>query len=605
MCGITGYVGRESALPFIMQGLFKLEYRGYDSAGLTLVDDDKLITFKVKGRLDNLKELLKDKDCPQLCGIGHTRWATHGIPSQLNSHPHTNQRNTISLVHNGIIENYLVLKDELIKKNYEFKSQTDTEIIVQLLDYYYYHEDHDLFKAFLKVVKRLEGSFGICVVSTLKPDTIYIAKKESPMVVGKNEDACFCASDVPALLSYTKKILALNDSEVAILNKDEISLYDFDGKLQTQNWLDVPYDLKAAQKGGYDSFMLKEIHEQTKAIKDTLRGKIIDNEIVIDGIEELKIDFKKIKRIYFIACGTAYHACIYASLILQEKTLIPIIALPASEFRYRKLPIDNEALCIFVSQSGETADTIAALKIAKKEKAITLAIVNALGSSISRIADSTLYTCAGPEISVASTKAYTTQLVLLLCLDIYLNKKINQQVDKELINDLKELPKYVEEMLKYEKDIKELAKLLNNQHDAYFIGRNLDYPSAVEGALKLKEVSYIHADAYYAGELKHGPIALIEKDSVVIAIASQKAIANKTISNIEETISRGARVILITTSDDNHDNFSHIIKLPKINEKLLPILSIIPLQLLAYYVAKNKGVDIDKPRNLAKSVTVE
>lgn len=606
MCGITGYIGKDPALSFVMQGLQKLEYRGYDSAGVTLVDEEGLSTYKTKGRLSELEKLLEDKDCPQICGIGHTRWATHGVPSQLNSHPHSNQKNTISLVHNGIIENYASLKEALIEKGYSFQSETDTEIVVNLLDDYYYNDTHDLFEALKKTLKGLEGSFALCIVSTIEPDTIYVAKKESPMVLGKTKDASFCASDAPALLAYTKRILPLEDGQIAILKKESIEVFDFDGKKAEEKWIDIPYDIEAAQKGGYDSFMLKEIHEQPTAIKETLRGVLVNKKIIFKELDELNYKWKKINRIYLVACGTAYHACIFASQILQRNIETPISHMPASEFRYGDPYLDRNSLCIFVSQSGETADTMAAMKLAKEKKAKTIAVVNALGSSMTRIADATIYTCAGPEISVASTKAYTTQLTLLTCLSIYLSEKINDVVaDEGLLNDLKKLPDYVREMLKEEKTIEELSHLLDKKNDAYFIGRLLDYPTALEGALKLKEISYVHADAYYAGELKHGPIALIEKKTVVIAIASQSEVAQKTISNIEETIARGAEVILITKKDTQADKFRHVIRLRDMNDVLYPVVSIVLLQLLAYYTATNKGCDIDKPRNLAKSVTVE
>ena len=606
MCGITGYIGKDPALSFVMQGLQKLEYRGYDSAGVTLVDEKGLSTFKTKGRLSELEKLLEDKTCPQVCGIGHTRWATHGVPSQLNSHPHSNQKNTISLVHNGIIENYASLKETLLKKGYSFQSETDTEIVVNLLDDYYYNDTNDLFEALKKTLKGLEGSFALCVVSKEFPDQIYVAKKESPMILGKNETGSFCASDAPALLAYTKRILPLEDGQIAILKKGKIEAYDFEGNTVEQKWIEVPYDIEAAQKGGYDSFMLKEIHEQPTAIRETLRGILVNRKIVFKELDELDYEWKKVNRIYFVACGTAYHAGIFAALTLQRNIVIPTIHVPASEFRYGDPYLDENSLCIFVSQSGETADTMAAMKLAKQKNAKTIAVVNALGSSMTRIADATIYTCAGPEISVASTKAYTTQLTLLTCLNVYLSEKIADHLpEPSLISDLKKLPQLVSEMLKEDKIIESLSHLLDEKSDAYFIGRLLDYPTALEGALKLKEISYVHADAYYAGELKHGPIALIEKKTVVIAVASQSEVAQKTISNIEETIARGAEVILITKKETEADKFRHVIRLPDMNDVLYPIVSIVLLQLLAYYTAVNKKCDIDKPRNLAKSVTVE
>lgn len=604
MCGITGFVGQQSALPFLLQGLEKLEYRGYDSAGVTLVDD-ALTTYKVQGKLSALKEAIPQDDCHQKTGIGHTRWATHGVPSQLNAHPHTNKDETISIVHNGIIENYQALKEELIEKGYEFQSQTDSEVIVHLLDDYY-QASKDLKEALIQTVARLEGSYALCIVSTKEKNQVLVAKKESPMVLGKSEEGSFCGSDATALIAYTKNILVMEDRQIARLTKDDITLFDFEGHELEQTWQTIPYDVEAAQKGGYDSFMLKEIHEQPQAIKETLRGRFTKNhQIQMPEFDELNIHWDQLKRIYFIACGTAYHACIYAKTILQKQISIPCMAEPASEFRYEDPLIDEDTLCIFVSQSGETADTIAAVKLAKEKGCPTIAITNVLGSSISRLTDVTLYTCAGPEISVASTKAYTTQLVLLTCLDLKMMEHLGVSVDASWVEELKRIPTLSKEVLKEADQIEALAELLKNQYNAYFIGRQLDYPTALEGALKLKEISYIHADAYYAGELKHGPIALIEKDDVVIAVATQKEVAMKTFSNMEETIARGAKVIVITANDIEVSGFTSVIHLPKVKKELTPIISIILLQLLAYHAAKLKGCNIDQPRNLAKSVTVE
>ncbi len=607
MCGITAYIGAEPALPFLMQGLSKLEYRGYDSAGVTLVDGSGLFTCKTKGRLKQLEDMLETVPCPQKCGIGHTRWATHGVPSQMNSHPHTNEKNTISLVHNGIIENYLALKEELLKKGYKFKSETDTEIVVHLLDDYYYHEHLSLFQALLKAVHQLQGSFALCIVSTEEPDVIYAAKKESPMVLGRDKCGTMCASDAPALLAYTNEILPLKDGQAVIMKADSLQVFDFDGVPQEEEWIVFPYDVHAAQKGGYDSFMMKEIQEQPSAVRETLRGRFRGEMVYMPEIEKLGLPARNIQRIYYVACGTAYHACVYAVTQISARARCAVSAMPASEFRYGSPYLDEHTLCVFVSQSGETADTIAALKLAKEKGAVTAGIVNVLGSGITRLADATLYTCAGPEISVASTKAYTTQLVLLTCLNIKLADLLDWGVfdQYQLIEDLQKLPEAIEDVLKYEKKIAELAELLRYRQDAYFIGRQLDYPTAMEGALKLKEVSYVHADAYYAGELKHGPIALIEKDSVVIAMATQPKVAAKTVSNIEETIARGARVILITTQQMKADRFEHVLRLPELSDELSAVTGVVLLQMLAYYTASIKGCDIDKPRNLAKSVTVE
>ena len=606
MCGITGFTGRSEALPFLLQGLRKLEYRGYDSAGITLVSEKGLRTWKTKGRLSELEKILADKECSETAGIGHTRWATHGVPSNLNAHPHTNADNTISLVHNGIVENYSALREELVKKGYHFQSETDSEVIVLLLDEYY-RESHDLFSALKKTLKRLNGSWALCVVSVFEPDTIYVAKKESPMVLGKTAESTFCASDAPALLEYTKDILPLNDGDMAILKPGSLELFDENGRRKEPHFIRFPYDIQSAQMGGYDSFLLKEIHEQPNAIRETLRGKLKARRISLPEVEGLDADWQSISQLVWIGCGTAYHACLYADHLAKQMTGLSSSAIPASEFRYSNPRVGKDTLCIFVSQSGETADTMAALKLAKAKGCITIGIVNVLGSSIARLAHTVVYTCAGPEISVASTKAYTTQLVLLYVLVLKLAELTGRSVKgiTKKIENLKNLPDAVEQTMKYQDTMRDLAGLLKDQRDAYFIGRQLDYASALEGALKLKEISYVHADAYYAGELKHGPIALIEKHTVVMALATQPEVAMKTISNIEETIARGAEVILVTGKDYEGEQFSHVIRIPEVSSDLAPVLTAVILQLFAYFTAKEKGCDIDKPRNLAKSVTVE
>ena len=600
MCGITAYCGDRLALPFLMQGLSKLEYRGYDSAGITTIENNQLLTVKCKGRLKNLEEKLEEYHIHGTIGIGHTRWATHGIPSNLNSHPHTNEKETISLVHNGIIENYRELKEELIQYGYHFQSDTDSEVIVQLLDYYY---QGNLFEATQKVLNKIEGSYALCIISTLEPDKIIVAKKDSPLIIGKAQDAYVAASDIPALLEYTKEVYFLEDYEMAILQKDHISFYTHDGKPITKELFTIPYDLEAAKKDGYDTFMLKEIYEQPHVINETLRGRIVKESIVLNELKD--IDFHQFNKVYFVACGTAYHASLCGAQVLERTTKLPVMTSVASEFRYNDPIIDEHTLTIFVSQSGETADTLAALRLAKAKGATTLAIANVLGSTISRDADYVLYTCAGPEIAVASTKAYTTQLVLLILLAYYIAQQLNQPIDMEVISQLSALPHFVEDILKDHETFQKYANMLKNLHDAYFIGRSLDYASVLEGALKLKEVSYVHADAYVAGELKHGPIALIEDGSVVIAVATQPHIAAKTISNIQETIARGAKVVLFTTKDQEVKNVENTYYLPNVHPTLQAILVAIPLQLIAYYTACIKGCDVDKPRNLAKSVTVE
>lgn len=607
MCGITAISANKEALPFLLQGLEKLEYRGYDSAGVTIIENDHLFTKKAKGRLQNLKELLDKETVAGHVGIGHTRWATHGVPSNLNSHPHTNNDNTISLVHNGIIENYRELKDELISKRYQFHSETDSEVVVHLMDHYY-HQEHDLLKALQKVITRIEGSYALCIVSTLDPEKVYIAKKDSPLVIGQTAEASVAASDIPAVLDYTKDVYFLNDYEIAVLNKGQVSFYDKNGHLIEKKLTTIPYDNEAAKKGGYDTFMLKEIHEQPHAIAETLRGRVQGNDrIVLPELDAIRDQFKNFNKVYFVACGTAYHACISGANILERLTKIPTFTQTASEFRYCDPIIDESTLCIFVSQSGETADTMAALRLANQKGCTTIAVANVLGSSISREADHTIYTCAGPEIAVASTKAYTTQLIVLVLLAMYIAQALgNENEDyKRIIEGIASLPQHIENILKDEKIFARYAEYLKDLRDAYYIGRSLDYASVLEGALKLKEVSYVHADAYIAGELKHGPIALIEEGSLVIAVATQPKIASKTISNIQETIARGANVILFTVKDQETGNAKEVYILPEVDPILQSVLIAIPLQLIAYYTAVIKGCDVDKPRNLAKSVTVE
>ena len=603
MCGITAFAGTTPALPFLMQGLEKLEYRGYDSAGVTLVGSQGLTTVKARGRLATLKASMEGGCWPQTAGIGHTRWATHGIPSNLNSHPHTNETETIAIVHNGIIENHQAIRSFLEDTGYRFHSQTDSEVIVHMLDYYY---KGDMLEAIRNTVRYLEGSFALCVVCTDFPDTVYTARKDSPMVLGKSADAAFCASDIPALLEYTREIVAMEDRQIAVLQPGEIQLYDFDGRPANPVWMTVEYDVQAAQKGGYDTFMEKEMHEQPYVLSETLRGRISGEDVIFPELGFL--DMKDMKAVYFIACGTAWHAGLYAQDLFRTWIPVPCFCIPASEFRYGHYPLDPDTLCIFVSQSGETADTLAALKEAKKAGAPCVSITNVLGSSLARQSDAALYTCAGPEIAVASTKAYTTQLVLLAAMVLKLADLYGADVPDRtrFLQDLAHMPEAAQKMLDMETpEISHAADSLTNLRDAYFIGRQLDYVSVLEGALKLKEISYIHADAYYAGELKHGPIALIEEGTVVIALATQPEVAGKTISNIQETMARGADVTLITGPSETADGFSQVLRIPDVHPHLAVIPVTILLQKLAFEAAVNKGCDVDKPRNLAKSVTVE
>lgn len=488
----------------------------------------------------------------------------------------------------------------MLEKGYSFQSETDSEVVVMCLDYFY---EGDLLEAVKKTLNCIDGSYALCIVSTEHPDEVVVAKKASPLVIGRTEDASVAASDIPALLAYTKDVYFLDDLEMAVLKKDSITFYSKDGKEITKEMTTIPYDMEAAQKNGFDTYMLKEINEQPHVIQETLRGRIFEHSIVLDELKD--VDFNKFNKVYYVACGTAYHAGLCGASILERATRLPVLTQVASEFRYNDPIIDEKTLCIFVSQSGETADTLAALKLANEKGCTTIAVTNVLGSTISREAQHTLYTCAGPEIAVASTKAYTTQLVLLTLIALYIADKRGDVVDTDLMEQLNNLPEYVSKLIDDESIFENYAKALKDKHDCYFIGRSLDYASVLEGALKLKEVSYVHADAYIAGELKHGPIALIEPGTVVIAVATQPHVAAKTISNIQETIARGAEVILFTVEGQEVSGVENIYYLPDINPLLQSILVAIPLQLIAYHTACIKGCDVDKPRNLAKSVTVE
>ena len=601
MCGIIGYTGSENVKDVLLDALELLEYRGYDSAGIAVKDETSHVTnvYKCAGRVSDLRAICDSKKILSACGIGHTRWATHGGVTDQNAHPH--QQGKVTLVHNGIIENYR----ELIA-DYDLQeilhSETDSEVVVHMMDYYY-KKEKNLQKALERVITRIEGSYALCIVSTEHPDEVVVAKKASPLVIGRTEDASVAASDIPALLAYTKDVYFLDDLEMAVLKKDSITFYNKDGKEITKEMTTIPYDMEAAQKNGFDTYMLKEINEQPHVIQETLRGRIFEHSIVLDELKD--VDFNKFNKVYYVACGTAYHAGLCGASILERATRLPVLTQVASEFRYNDPIIDEKTLCIFVSQSGETADTLAALKLANEKGCTTIAVTNVLGSTISREAQHTLYTCAGPEIAVASTKAYTTQLVLLTLIALYIADKRGDTVDTDLMEQLNNLPEYVSKLIDDEAIFENYAKTLKDKHDCYFIGRSLDYASVLEGALKLKEVSYVHADAYIAGELKHGPIALIEPGTVVIAVATQPHVAAKTISNIQETIARGAEVILFTVEGQEVSGVENIYYLPNINPLLQSVLVAIPLQLIAYHTACIKGCDVDKPRNLAKSVTVE
>ena len=604
MCGIVGYIGTKKAVPVLIKGLLSLEYRGYDSSGICVLENNYLEVVKDKGRVKNLEENPILNTLNGNIGIAHTRWATHGIPSKENAHPHLDNSKTFAVVHNGIIENYTDLRNFLESKGYTLISQTDTEVIPNLISYYYSLEN-DILKAIAKTIKDLKGSYAIEVISPLLKDKIIVARKDSPLVIGIGNGENFIASDIPAVLNYTNKFYFLDDLEISVISKNSIEFYDIDLNKVEKDVKDIEWDCASSEKNGFEDYMLKEIFEQPTSIMETIGSRLKPNEKCY--FDDLKIDLKDINRIYIVACGTAMHAGIAAKYAFEHFCKIPVEVDMASEFRYRNPLIDKHTLCIFISQSGETADTIAALKLAKSLGSKTLAVVNVIGSSITRVADYTIYTHAGPEIAVASTKAYTAQVVLLNILAVYFAEILGYS-SKELEDfkmEILELPDKVKIILEDTSKIQEFAKEVYSQKDMFFIGRNTDYAVSMEASLKLKEISYIHSEAYAAGELKHGPIALIENGTTVIGIATNPNLVEKTISNLEEVITRGANVTIVTNQELPNINSKLNIEVPKCNPMLSPILSVIPLQLFSYYIAKNKGLDVDKPRNLAKSVTVE
>lgn len=608
MCGIVGYIGKKEAAPILVEGLSKLEYRGYDSAGVAIIEDDAIRTQKCKGRLVNLEGKLKEDSMKGNIGIGHTRWATHGEPSDKNSHPHSNEKGTISVVHNGIIENYMELRELLTSKGYKFVSETDTEVLPHLIDYYY---KGDLLEAVMTAISKVEGSYAIGVVCSEEPDKVVAVRKDSPLIVGLGKEESFIASDIPAVLNYTRDVYLLKDNEFVLMTKEGVKLFDKEGKKIEKEVYHVTWNADAAEKGGYDHFMLKEIHEQPKVIKDTMTSRIMaGKDIKLDNIELSKEQMEKINKVYIVACGTAYHAGIVGKYAIEKLARIPVEVDIASEFRYRNPIIDENTLMIIVSQSGETADTIAALREGKESGARVIAITNVVGSSISREADDILYTWAGPEIAVASTKAYETQLVAMYILALYFAQEkgtLNNKELEELKEELLAIPEKAEKCLETDEVMKELASKTYMNKDMFYLGRGLDYAVALEGSLKLKEISYIHSEAYAAGELKHGPIALIEKGTLVIALATQEELFDKTVSNIKEITTRGAKAIGIAIEGQKNMEKAtdEAIYIPKTKSIFSPLLSIIPLQLYSYYVSLEKGCDVDKPRNLAKSVTVE
>lgn len=608
MCGIVGYIGSNQAAPIILDGLSKLEYRGYDSAGMTVFDGEKIQTRKAVGRLKVLENLTKGGETmPGHSGIGHTRWATHGAPSSLNAHPHMNMSGTIAVVHNGIIENYIPLKKKMQNRGYEFVSETDTEVLAHLIDYYY---KGNPLEAITKVLHRVEGSYALGILFADHPDVIYAARKDSPLIVGQNDNGCFIASDVPAILKYTRTVYYLENQEVAELKKDSLRFYSVDEEELTKESTTIDWDAEAAEKSGYEHFMLKEMYEQPKTITDTILPRIKGNEIVIDELNMSDDELKQIKKIHIVACGSAYHAGVTGKYVLEGLARIPVEVDLASEFRYRDPILEEGAMVIVISQSGETADTLAALRESKQRGQKVLGIVNVVGSSIAREADNVMYTWAGPEIAVATTKAYSAQLVALYLLAMKLGRvrgTVRNEEYASMLGDLRCLPDQIELLLNNKLKIQKFANRYIGAKDVFFIGRGIDYAISLEGSLKLKEISYIHSEAYAAGELKHGTISLIEEGTLVAAVSTQPELYAKTISNMVEVKARGAFVLAVTCEENKEIEKAadYVIYIPETNPFFANSLAIIPLQLFGYYVAVGKGCDVDKPRNLAKSVTVE
>ncbi len=608
MCGIVGYIGTEPAAPIILDGLSKLEYRGYDSAGIAVFDGEKIITQKAVGRLKILENLTCGGErLKGFSGIGHTRWATHGAPSEKNAHPHRNKTGTIAVVHNGIIENYSILKKKMQNKGYEFISDTDTEVLAHLLDYYY---QGNPLETIIKVLHRVEGSYALGIMFADHPEAIYAVRKDSPMIVGKNDKGCFIASDVPAILKYTRTVYYVDNQEVVELKKEGMCFYSIDEEKLVKEPVTVEWDVNAAEKAGYEYFMLKEIYEQPATVNNTILPRIKGNEIVINELGISDDELCKVEKIHIVACGSAYHVGMTGKYIIEGLAQIPVDVDVASEFRYRDPILQKGDMVIVISQSGETADTLAALRETQKKGFKVLGIVNVVGSSIAREANSVMYTWAGPEIAVATTKAYSAQLTALyiLALKFARVKVIMKQNQYEsMLTCLQHLPDQIELLLGQKEKIQYLANRYAGSKDIFFIGRGIDYAISLEGSLKLKEISYIHSEAYPAGELKHGTISLIEEGSLIIALATQPKLYQKTISNMTEVRSRGAKVMAITFESNKlmEKAADYVIYIPETDPYFANSLAIIPLQLLAYYIAIGKGCDVDKPRNLAKSVTVE
>ena len=614
MCGIVGYIGNQKAKEILINGLKSLEYRGYDSAGVATIENNKISIVKEKGRVANLESLPEFNTLAGSVGIAHTRWATHGKPSRENSHPHADAKKQFAVVHNGIIENYSDLRKFLTDNGYTFYSQTDTEVIPNLIHYYFTADksentDEKFLRAVKNAISDLKGSYALEIISALYPDRIIVVRKDSPLVIGKGNGENFIASDIPAVLKYTKDFYLLNDNEIATIFKDKISFYDMNLVPHNKEIKNIEWDASSAEKEGYEDYMLKEIFEQPTAIRETIGSRFkLGEKCSFDDIDISKDYLKSINKIFIVACGTAMHAGLVGKMVFEKLCRIPTEVDIASEFRYRDPIVNEKTLCIFVSQSGETADTLAALRLSKEKGAKTLAISNVIGSTITREANYTIYTHAGPEIAVASTKAYTSQVCLIAILGMYFAEILGSCPEDTIANlksDILDLPSKIDVVLSEAGKVKEFADKVYTQKDMFFLGRGTDYDVALEGSLKLKEISYIHSEAYAAGELNHGPIALIENGVTVIGIITSKELAPKSISNIQEVITRGAKTLIITNQILPNNNFNYVINIPDTNELISPILSVIPLQLLSYYISKNKGLDVDKPRNLAKSVTVE
>ena len=608
MCGIVGYIGESQAAPVLLDGLSKLEYRGYDSAGIAVYDGEQIQVQKAVGRLKVLSELTHDgATMPGCSGIGHTRWATHGAPSNQNAHPHYNQSETIAVVHNGIIENYLKLRKRLEKKEYQFRSDTDTEVVAHLLDYYY---KGDPIEAITKIMHRVEGSYALGIIFKEHPGHIYAVRKDSPLIVGRGKDGNLIASDVPAVLKYTRNVYFIQNEEISVLTGEGIAFYNVDGEELQKESTTIDWDINAAEKGGYEHFMLKEMYEQPQTVRDTLSPRIKDGSIFIEELGMSDEEIREIRKIHIVACGSAYHAGVTAKYVFEGMARIPVEVDLASEFRYRNPILSEDEIVIVISQSGETADSLAALREAKKKGVKTLGIVNVVGSSIAREADKVMYTWAGPEIAVATTKAYSAQLIAEYLLAVKFAQVRGEITPEEVagfLKDLQRLPEQIEMLLSNKEKIQHFANRYIAAKDVFFVGRGIDYAISLEGSLKLKEISYIHSEAYAAGELKHGTISLIEEGTLVAAVVTQEELYKKTISNIVELSSRGAFVLAVTNAG-NHEiekAADYVIYIPQTNKYFTNSLAIIPLQLFSYYVSVGKGCDVDKPRNLAKSVTVE